>query len=349
MFALQATHWLLALVPVLLMLALFVWFDAFKLMNLREILLLLALGGLGAVASYPVSSRLLDALPIGFSNYSRYVAPWIEEAIKGALVVGLFRFNKIGFKLDAVISGFALGAGFSVIENIIYLIRLSEYGAGTWLVRGLGTAVMHGTTLAILAATAHEFAEKETREAASDYNFNLLWFVPGYFAAVAIHLAFNQFPEQPLLAMLGASLFAPVAILGIFQFGTTEAEKWLKQEYGEHKAQLASLRTGHFPDSRCGKKIAALAGRLAPEAAERVRRYWEVQAWLVAEAEETLIEEEEGDAIFDRKQILDAFAELDALKRGLGASTFAQLNRLLPFSRTDYWEVSELRQRVSRG
>ena len=31
------------------------------------------------------------------------------------------------------------------------------------MVRGLGTAVMHGTTIAVLAAIAHEFAERETR------------------------------------------------------------------------------------------------------------------------------------------------------------------------------------------
>ena len=36
----------------------------------------------------------------------------------------LFRFNRIGYKLDAVISGFAIGAGFSVVENVIYLTRL---------------------------------------------------------------------------------------------------------------------------------------------------------------------------------------------------------------------------------
>ena len=63
-------------------------------------------------------------------------------------MIGLFWFNRIGYKLDAVISGFAIGAGFSVVENIIYLSIFPDYGAGTWLVRGLGTAVMHGTTLA---------------------------------------------------------------------------------------------------------------------------------------------------------------------------------------------------------
>ena len=79
----DAAHWGLALVPVLVLLAVFAWLDAFELMNLREILVLLLLGGIAACLSWPVSGRLLDTLPIGFSIYSRFVAPWIEEAIKG--------------------------------------------------------------------------------------------------------------------------------------------------------------------------------------------------------------------------------------------------------------------------
>src|SRR5687767_9127940 len=267
MFVEQFIHWGLALVPVLVLLAIFVWFDAFKLMSIGEILVLLVLGGFGAIASYPVSGRLLDALPIGFSNYSRFYAPWIEEAIKAAIIIILFRMNKIGFKLDAVITGFAVGAGFSVVENVIYLVRLPDYGASTWLVRGLGTAVMHGVTLAILAATAHEFAERETRGKSSDYNFRLWWFVPGYLAAVAIHTAFNQFPDEPLLAMLGASMFAPIAILGIFQFGTGEAQKWLQVESAQHRAQFEALKSGHWPDSDSGRRVASFAARLNRKAA----------------------------------------------------------------------------------
>ncbi len=202
MFA-QSVHWGLALVPVLILLIIFIWLDTFKLMSLREILILLAIGGVAAVLAWPLSGRLLDTLPIGFSFYSRFVAPWIEEAIKAGMIILLFRLNRIGYKLDAVISGFAIGAGFSVVENIVYLLRFPDYGAGTWLVRGLGTAVMHGTTLAILAAIAHELAERETREAAGDFDFHLWWFLPGYLAAVALHMTFNQFPERPLLAGAG--------------------------------------------------------------------------------------------------------------------------------------------------
>jgi RsiW-degrading membrane proteinase PrsW (M82 family) len=342
----QAGHWGLALVPVLVLLAIFIWLDAFKLMRFREVLALLVLGGFCAIAVYPVSGRLIDTLPIGFSNYSRFVAPWIEEAVKALVMIGLFRFNRIGYKLDAVISGFAIGAGFSVIENILYLTFFPQYGAGTWLVRGLGTAVMHGTTLAILAAIAHEFAERETREAAADFNFNLWWFLPGYLIAVAIHMTFNQFPERPMVAMMGAILFAPIALIAIFHVGTAEAERWLVAERAEHAAQLEALRAGAWPDTASGRRIAALAERLGPETARRIRRYWELQAWLVGQAEEVMMEEAAGDASFNKPEVIAAIAELDGLRRAIGKSSFTALNALLPFSRNDYWEVSELKQRL---
>jgi len=344
----QAVHWGLALLPVLVLLVLFVWLDAFKLMSLGEVLVLLVAGGAAAVAAYPISGRFLDALPIGFSVYSRFIAPWIEEALKAIIMILLFRLNRIGYKLDAVISGFAIGAGFSVVENILYLTMFPSYGTGTWLVRGLGTAVMHGTTLAMLAAIAHEFAERENREAAGEFDFHLWWFLPGYLVAVALHTAFNQFPDRPLIAMMGAILFAPIAIIGVFFVGSAEAERWLATEHDEHERQLEALRAGRWPDGPAGTKVAALAERVGPESAKRIRRYWELQAWLVAEAEETMMEEAAGDAAFDAAEIRSAVAELEGLGQALGRSTRTALKALLPFSRNDYWEVSELKQRLGQ-
>ena len=344
----EGAHWALALVPVLVLLAVFVWLDAFKLMSLKEIAVLLVLGGLGALAAWPVAGRFIDTLPIGFSGYSRFVAPWIEEAIKAAIMILLFRMNRIGYKLDAVISGFAIGAGFSVVENIIYLVRFPDYGAGTWLVRGLGTAVMHGTTLALLAAAAHEFAERETREAAGDFDFRLWWFLPGYLLAVALHTAFNQFPDRPMLAMMGAIVVAPVALIAIFSFGTAEAERWLVTERAEHQVQLEALRAGRWPDTPAGAKVAALASRVDPQTADRIGRYWELHAYLVVEAEEAMMEEAAGDVALDKAQIRAAFAELEGLRRALGRSTYLALRAALPFSRNDEWEVAELKQRVGR-
>lgn len=341
----QSAHWLLALVPVLVLLGVFAWLDAFALMRPRELALLLALGGLGAVLAYPVSGRMLDTLPIGFSNYSRFIAPWIEEAIKGVFVILLFRMNRIGYKLDAVLSGFAIGAGFSVIENIFYLTFFPQYGIGTWLVRGCGTALMHGTCTALFAAIAHELAERESRGAAGEFDFRWWWFVPGYLVAVILHTIFNQFPEQPLLAMIGALMVTPIAIMLIFHFGQAEAARWLDQEVVGHRAQLAALDSGQWPEPR----IKALAERLGGQAAAEIRTYYRTLAWLVVEAEETMIEESGGDAEFDRDKIRDAFAQLDRSRAAMGRSTFAALKALLPFSRNDQWEVGELRQRIGKA
>ena len=66
---------------------------------------------------------------------------------------------------------------------------------------------------------------------------------------------------------------------------------------------------------------------------------------LVVEAEETMLEEEAGDAEVDAAGVRSAFAELEGLRKALGRSTFLALESLLPFSRNDLWEVAELRQR----
>lgn len=341
----EILDWSIALVPVLLLTAVFIWLDVFKLMSLWETIGLLLMGGIAAAAAYPLSGAFLDTLPIGFNNYSRFVAPWIEEALKAIVIISLFRFNRIGFKLDAVISGFAVGAGFSVVENVVYLLRFPHLDPALWMVRGLGTAVMHGATLAIMAAIAHELAERETRGAADDYDFNPLWFVPGFLAAVAIHTLFNQFPGQPMLAMLGTLIMAPLAMMAIFRFGTGEAKQWLTVEREAHRALLETLSAGRFPDDPGGRRIAALAARSGPKTGPLIREYFEVLTRLVLTSEETLLQQSSDSARVEA-DINASFTRLGELKRELGCSTMAALSPLLPFSRNDYWELSELRERL---
>ena len=345
--SLEFLNWSLALVPVLAMLTMFVWLDVFKLMTLWEMLGLLVLGGITAGLAYPVSGVFIDQLPIGYSNYSRFAAPWIEETIKALALVLLFRMNRIGFKLDAVISGFAIGAGFSVIENILYLMRFPELMPSTWMVRGLGTAVMHGTTVAIVAAIAHELSERETREAASDFDFNLLWYVPGLIIAAVLHTAFNQFPDQPLYAMIGTLAAAPFIMMALFKFGAQEAQHWLAEESAAHRAALQAWQSGGYPDDESGRRIAALVARSDAKAGGLIRDYCEHMTALVLAAELALHKQaDEGERVeIDAR---DTFKKADAAKHAMGRATFAALRPLLPFSRNDYWEVSELEERLSR-
>ncbi len=340
-------NWVIALAPVLLLLGAFQWLDVFHLMSRSELARLLGLGVLASAIAYPISGVFLDALPLGFSTYSRFAAPWIEEGLKGTMIVWLFFRNRIGYKIDAALSGFAIGAGFSVIENMIYLTRFPGLSAGVWLVRGLGTAVMHGGTVAVLATLSHEMSERWTRDRAGAWRLHPFAFLPGYLVAVAIHTVFNQFPDQPLIAMMLTILLVPAALIAIFTIGGSEARDWLTAESDHHRADFSALCAGEIPDTESGHAIAALA---ADSAQPAVLDYWRMMSELVLSAERCMLERT-ADQSLDRDAHADRgrFERLAELESVMDRPTLAALKRLLPFSRNDLWEVNELREQLRRS
>ena len=144
-------HALLGLLPVICFLGGLVYLDSYRLVSLRWVLGTIVAGGLVAGASYLVNAGFLGLLDIEFAAYTRYVSPVIEEILKGLVILGLIRLNRIGFLVDAAIFGFAVGAGFAVVENMYFLQALPETGTGVWIVRGFGTAIMHGGATSIFA------------------------------------------------------------------------------------------------------------------------------------------------------------------------------------------------------
>src|SRR5512139_1671717 len=345
MGGLLIAKWAVALAPAPLLLAIFTWLDVFRLMSRREIAMLLGLGALASMLAYPVSGRLLDTLPIGFSSYSRFVAPWIEEAIKAAMVLALFARNRIGFKLDAAISGFAIGVGFSVIENSLYLINFGGMALGVWLVRGFGTAVMHGGATALFATLGHELTERQARVRAAQWRLRPVAFLPGLLAATTLHTIFNQLPDRPLLAMVAALVLVPLSLLLVFRWGERESGAWLASDEAEHKALLDALRRDGFDAADGGRLNAALAARFGGHAGQRlVQEYVELHVELVLRAEEVLRGHAEGKPAPITGVDRAALARFRDLERELGAAVLAALAPSLPFSRNDLWELREFEE-----
>ena len=141
----------LAVAPVLLFLAALVHGDSYKLVRLRTVLGLVAVGALAAGASYLVNVYASERFAGGFEAYSRYVSPWIEEALKAAVLMVLIRTRRVGLPVDAAIAGFAIGTGFAMIENIYYLESRPSIALSVHVIRGFGTAIMHGGTATVLA------------------------------------------------------------------------------------------------------------------------------------------------------------------------------------------------------
>ena len=108
-------HAVLGLLPVCCFLAALQYLDSYKLVSMRGILTVIALGGVTAALSYLIHTTVLGAIDISFAAYTRYASPLIEESLKATIVIVLIRYNRIGFLVDAAILGFAVGAGFAMI------------------------------------------------------------------------------------------------------------------------------------------------------------------------------------------------------------------------------------------
>jgi RsiW-degrading membrane proteinase PrsW (M82 family) len=111
---------------------------------MRSVLAVVAAGALVAVACYFANAAILQPDPSRVHDLLAYVAPIVEELLKALVIVWLIHANRIGFLVDAAIFGFAVGTGFALVENVYFLEIAKDAGIGTWIVRGFGTAIMHG-------------------------------------------------------------------------------------------------------------------------------------------------------------------------------------------------------------
>ncbi|HKK09973.1 MAG TPA: PrsW family glutamic-type intramembrane protease [Bacteroidales bacterium] len=141
-----------SLLPVTVFLVGLYLFDNFKLVRKSLLALSLIWGIVSAVLAYFTNSGLSEIYNQDLSTFSKYVAPFSEELLKAMVIIGMISMRKIGFTVDAVIYGFAVGTGFALSENLVYLYQLSEiHNLTIWIVRGFGTALMHGGATAIMA------------------------------------------------------------------------------------------------------------------------------------------------------------------------------------------------------
>jgi RsiW-degrading membrane proteinase PrsW (M82 family) len=142
--------------------------------------------------------------------FSRYVVLLVEESLKVLWVVALLRRGRIGFLVDGAILGFAVGAGFALVENVEYLLELAEPRVVMWLVRGLGTAVLHGATTAILAILAKALTERHPERPATAL-------VPAFLAAVFVHSLYNHFLLPPVPAATVLLVMLPLLLVTVFE------------------------------------------------------------------------------------------------------------------------------------
>lgn len=245
-----------ALLPVILFLGTLFLMDSFKLVPIRSVAAALVAGACSALAVLWLHQ---SALPLGTVSpefVSRYVAPVTEEAAKGLLVVFLIATGRVGFLVDAAVLGFAIGAGFALVENVLYLRALPDAPVSLWLVRGLGTAMLHGATTAILAMIARARIDRRRHCPASA-------FLPGFALAVAIHSASNHLLLQPVAQMLIILMVLPAIVVWVFDRSERATREWVSAGLDLDLEVLQLVVSEHFAVTRFGQYLQELRARFS--------------------------------------------------------------------------------------
>jgi RsiW-degrading membrane proteinase PrsW (M82 family) len=325
----------IGLLPVLLFLVMLLQFDSYKLVSLGEVLVCLAVGMVLAVASYYTNTRAINVLHYSFATYSRFAAPVAEEFLKATFIIVLFAINRIGFMIDAAIMGFAVGAGFALSENLYYIYVFPGASLGVWIIRGFGTAVMHGGATAIFGVLAQGLTERKAI-------INPIMLLPGLVAAVVVHGIYNTFQDQPSLAAASMVLVVPVALLLVFSKSEHKIHTWLLTDYESHEHILQEIQSGEFEHSEAGHFISSLANRFDPDSAADLFAYMRLHTELVMRAEKISLGREKGEKITGGHEIHESFKKLHALEKKIGRVAMMAVWPHLHFSRRELWELNEL-------
>jgi len=327
----------LALCPVVVFLMLLFFMDTFKLLRVSAILRAMLAGALVAVVCYFISAYAMAHLSMGEQDYKRYLAPLLEETLKAFYLVYLIRSARVGFLVDACISGFAVGTGFALVENVNYLLAVSNANVFLWVVRGFGTAVMHGSTAAIFAMLGLSLSERHPGVKAAV-------FFPGFLIAYCIHSGFNHFAIHPLVLTAILLMILPLLVVLVFERSEQATRRWLGVGFDTDIELLEILNGKRVTESRIGRHLDGLKDRLPGTVVADLLCLLRVHLELSVRAKGMLLARAAGVSLEPDDLVRANLEELEYLNRSVGRAGRLALAPFLNMTHRELWQLYLLGQ-----
>jgi RsiW-degrading membrane proteinase PrsW (M82 family) len=324
---------LVGLTPVLLFLLALILMDSYKLVSRRSVALAIGAGMVAAGVSYLIQTWLLRS-GVSETMLTRALAPLLEETVKAVYVVAIIRAARVGFLVDAGIIGFAVGTGFGLVENLYYAGAVRDAGLGLWIVRGLGTAVMHGSCTAVVAILSKSLTERRGSTA-------LPLFLPGILLAAAAHALFNQFVLSPMVSTAIILIAMPVFVGVVFGRSDQATRDWLGVGLDTDVEMLHAIESGEVEATPVGTYLASLNRLPGPVVADMLCLL-RIHLELALRAKGLLIARAAGVEVPVDEQVRANLEELRYLEKAIGKTGRIAIRPFLRTSSRDLWQLTML-------
>jgi hypothetical protein len=241
------------------------------------------------------------------------------------------RNNRIGFLVDAAIYGFAVGAGFAIFENLYYMTILPDLKLGTWIVRGFGTAIMHGGATAIFAVITHTLLEQYPTR-------GWLALLPGLFIAAIMHSVFNHFFLAPIVNTALVLGVLPLLFVVVFDRSDRTLSDWLGAGFDADTELLELINSGDFSASKVGMYLQSLKEKFEGPIVADLLCYLRLHTELSIRAKGLLMMRESGFMNKAGEETRAKLEEMKYLEDSIGTTGKLAIKPFLRMSQKDLWQ-----------
>lgn len=333
-----------ALFPVVLYIFVVYTLDNFSLVGIRDLMLLVGAGLLAAAACFGLF-RLTD--PFVSERVSDYLYPILEEAVKALPLWWLARRKKIAFFIDSVICGAAVGGGFSILENVLYLL-MGNLGMGTALFRGLEVALIHMGCSAIVAValmfTVRLLERRHARLPVKKSDITMSLFL--FFVAAILHILHNYLHPDPLLQFVVVFGSLGGLLVWVYQYDGDMIHRWLDRGLDKQVALMMDIQQGHLGETKTGQFLLSIKENFPAEVYFDIICYVQLYIELAVAAKSRFMTREAGlDEPLDeaaRSRYREQYAEFKDLEKALGKSARMTVAPVVKFYPADRKALDEL-------
>jgi len=334
-----------ALLPIAIYIFVVYKLDNFSLLSVKRLLTLVLCGMLAALACFglfQLTGKIMS------ERVSDIVNPVLEEAVKAIPLLILARQKKIVFFIDSVICGAAVGGGFSLLENVFYLMMGDSLGLGTTLFRGLEVALIHmGCSAGVATAfmflvrlSEHRKAKQAVRSI--DVTMTLLLLI----VSPVLHILHNAFHFNPLTQFIIVMGAIAALLVWIYQYDEVMIHHWLDTGLDMQVNLLQNIRDGLLDKTNTGQYLMSVKKSFPPEVFFDVICYVQLHVELSVAAKSRFMLREAGlDLPLDNTQKetnLSLYTEFKILEKRLGKSAMMIVAPIVKINPADQKSLDDL-------
>ena len=207
---------------------------------------------------------------------------------------------------------------------------------GIWILRGFGTAIMHGGVAALGATIAEYLSESRQYRGVTQ-------FAPGLLMAIALHSLFNNELNHIVFAAVTAVLILPMILAAVFYLSERSLRRWLGGKL-DSDIEMLSMIAGEFEHTPPGIYLRSLREALPPQVCGDMLAYLHLSVELSAGVKGALILRNAGVPVPADEELGSKLAELKFLENSIGPTGMLALRPFLSHTPRDLWELHQLKE-----